>query len=175
MDKYMLRFIYSLLAFAAIIIPGPIVPLISLAIGIGILIYKLKAAKESREGFDILKIDVIWLIIVLVIDIAFFGLRISIESTYNRDNSSYKSSVEQEMTASEFAETVISLYRVKNSSLFYSEKNNSKTIRSGFKSYLQNDLEMNDVTIKGKNVICYYENEKIVFTVDDNEISFNIK
>lgn len=170
----MFRFVYLLLVFASIIIPGPIVPLISFAIAIGMLIYKIKAAKESQEGFQMLKLDIIFIIIILIMDIAFFGLRISIESSYNRSNYS-QTSIKKEMTASEFAETVITLYRVENSSLFYSEKNNTKTIRNGFKSYLQNNLEMDDVTIKGKNVICYFGDEKIVFNIEDNNISFSIR
>lgn len=170
----MFRFFYSILAFASIIIPGPIVPMISLVIAIGMLIYKLKAAKESREGFEMLKFDIIMIIVILVMDIAFFGLRISIESSYNRNNNS-QASIEEEMTASEFADAVISQYRAENFYLFYSEDNNTKTIKSGFKSYLQNDLKMDDVTIKGKNVICYYGDEKIIFTVDDNDISFKVK
>lgn len=169
----MYRFIYSILAFASIIIPGPIVPMVSFVIAIGILIYKIKAAKESKEGFDLLKIDIIMIIIVLVIDIGFVALRISIENSYNRSN--YSQTSKEQMTSSEFAETVIFQYQMENISLFSNGENNTKTIRSGFKEYLQNDLGLDNVTIRGKNVICYFEDEKIVFTVDDNDISFSIK
>ena len=173
MQKYMYRFIYSILALASIFMPGPIVPMISLVIAIGILVYKIKLAKESKEGFDMLKVDIIMIIIVLVIDIGFVALRISIENSYNRSN--YSQTSKEQMTSSEFAEAVIWQYQVKNTSLFLNGENNTKAIRSGLEQYLKNDLGLDDVTIKGKNVICYFENEKIIFTVDDNEISFNIK
>ena len=173
MDRYMYRFIYSMLAFASIIIPGPIVPMVSLAITIGLLVYKIKAARESKEGFDMLKIDIIILIVVLVVDVGFAVLRISIENSYNGYN--YSQTGKQQMTSSEFAEAAISQYTTKNFFLFFNGENNTKTIRSGFKEYLQNDLGLDNVTIKGKNVICYYNSEKIVFTVDGNDIDFNAK
>lgn len=43
-DKHMMKFVYALLGFASIIIPDPIIPIISLVIAISLLVYKIKRA-----------------------------------------------------------------------------------------------------------------------------------
>ncbi len=58
-DKHMFKFVCALLGFASIIIPGPIIPIVSLVIAISLLVYKIKRAKKSPEGFEALILDII--------------------------------------------------------------------------------------------------------------------
>ena len=169
----MMKFVYVLLGFASIIIPGPIVPIISLIIVISLLVYKIKRAKESTEGFEELMLDIVIIIIVLVINIGFFVMRISIENEYSKYD--YLSSSSQEMTASEFAETAIVTYQIGNLSQFTDEGNHINAIKSGFKSFLQNDLEIKDVKVNGNKITCNLEMDIIIFTITKNDIKYSIK
>ena len=41
-DKHMFKFVCAMLGFASIIIPGPIVPIVSFIIAIAMFVYKIK-------------------------------------------------------------------------------------------------------------------------------------
>lgn len=172
-NKYMFQLVCALLGFASIIIPGPIVPIISLIIAISLLVYKIKRAKESPEGFESLMMDVVIIIIVLVINIGFFVTRISIENEYNKYN--YSSSSSQDITASEFAETAIFTYQIGNLSQFTDKGNHLDDIKSGFKSFLQNDLEIQNVKVNGNKITCNIGADTIIFTITKNDIKYSIK
>lgn len=172
-DKHMFKFVCALLAFASIIIPGPIIPIISLIIAIAMLVYKIKLAKESPEGFEALMLDIILIVIVLVIDIGFFAMRISIENEYNKYD--YSSTSSQEMSTSDFAETAISVYKLGNISQFSDNGNHQNAIKRGFTTYLKNDLDVTDVNIKGNRITCNIGTDKIIFTITKNDIKYTIK
>ena len=170
-DKHMFKFVCALLGFASIIIPWPIVPIVSLVIAIAMLVYKIKAAKESPEGFEALMLDIVLIIIVLVIDIGFFAMRISIEHEYNKYNYSSSSS---EYSTSDLAEMIITSYKIDNSSKFGSGAN-INTIKSGFKTYLEKELELTNVTMNGNKITCYIDMEQVIFTVTKNDINYTVK
>lgn len=172
-DRHMMKFVYALLGFASIIIPGSIVPIVSLIIAIAMLVYKIKKAKESPEGFESLMLDIIIIVIVLVVDIGIFAMRISIENEYNKYN--YSSSSKQEMTASDFAETAILAYQMGNLSQFSDEGNHLNAIKSGFTTYLKEELGITNTTVKGNKITCSVGNDTIVFTVTKNDIKYSIK
>lgn len=172
-DKYMFKFACAMLGFASIIIPGPIVPIISFVIAIAMFVYKIKQAKESPEGFESLKLDIIIIIIIMVIDIGFFALRISIEHEYNKYD--YSSSSSQEMSASDFAENAINVYEIGHLAQFSDERNHLAEIKSGFTSYLKNELELSDVTVNGNKITCKFNYDTIIFTVTKNDIKYSVK
>lgn len=172
-DRSMLKFVYALLGFASIIIPGPIVPVVSLIIAIALLVYKIKQAKESPEGFEALMLDIIIIVIVLVVDIGIFAMRISIENEYNKYN--YSSSSQQEMTASDFAESAILAYQIGNLSQFSDEGNHQSAIKSGFSKYLRDELGISDISINGNKITCKIGTDTIIFTITKNDIKYSIK
>ncbi len=172
-DKYMFKFVCALLGFASIIIPGPIVPIISFIIAIALFIYKIKKAKESPEGFEALMLDIVVIIIIIVIDIGFFAMRLSIEHEY--DKYDYSSSDSQEMTASEFAETAIVAYQIGNLSQFSDDANNLNAIKTGFKSYLEDELGITDITVKNNKITCNVKSDTIIFTIKKNDIKYSVK
>ena len=129
-DKHIFGFVCALLCFASIIIPEPIIPIISFIIAIAMFVYKIKLAKESPEGMKSLMLDLVIIIIVIVIDIGFFAMRISIWNEYNKYD--YSSSSSQKYSTSDLAQMVISSFKIENSSLFGSEAN-INTIKSRFK------------------------------------------
>ena len=172
-DKHMFKFICALLGFASIIIPGPIIPIISFIIAIAMFVYKIKQAKESPEGFESLMLDIVIIVIIIVIDIGFFSMRISIEHEYNKYD--YSSSNSQEMTASDFAETAIAAYQLGNLSQFSDSGNHLNAIKSGFTSYLKDELEITDVNVKGNKITCNIGSDTIIFTITKNDIKYSIK
>lgn len=172
-DKHMFKFVCALLGFASIIIPGSIVPMISLIIVISMLVYKIKRAKESPEGFEALMLDIILIIIVLVMDIGLFAMRISVEHEYNKYN--YSSSSSQEVTASDFAETAIAAYQLKNLSQFSDSGNNLVAIKKGFTGYLKKEIGISNVSINGNRITCNIGTDQIIFTVTKNDIKYSIK
>lgn len=173
-DKHIFKFVCALLAFASIIIQGPLVPMISLIIAIAMLVYKIKKAKESPEGFEDLMLDIICIVIVFIISIIFFAIGISAEyDEYNRHD--YLSSDSQEMTASDFAETVITAYQLDNFSQFSDSGNHQTEIKNGFSSFLKDELDISDVSVKGNRITCNIGTEQIIFTVTKNDIKYNIK
>lgn len=171
-DKNMLKFVCVALGFASIIIPGPIIPIVSLIVAIGLLVYKIKRAKESPEGFEALMIDIILIIIVVVVDIGFFAMRISVDNTYNKYNSS---SNREEMTISELAETIITSYKMENLDQFSEDKNHLKAIRSGFTNFLKDELEIQEVSVNGNKITCNLDTDTIIFVVTKNDIKYSIK
>jgi len=172
-DRHMFKFVCALLGFFSIIVPGPIVPIIAFVIAISMLIYKIKLARESREGFESLMLDIVIIIIVLIIDISFFVIRISATNEYNKYD--YSSSSSQEVSAEDVAEVAIASYQIENLSQFTGEGNHVNAIKSGFKSYLQNELEIQDVTVKGNKITCNIGADTIIFTITKNDIEYSIK
>ena len=172
-DKHMFKFICALLGFASIITPGPIIPIISFIIAIAMFIYKIKQAKESPEGFESLMLDIVIIVIIIVIDIGFFAMRISIEHEYNKYD--YSSSNSQEMTASDFAETAIAAYQLGNLSQFSDSGNHLNAIKSGFTSYLKDELEITDVNVKENKITCNIGSDTIIFTITKNDINYSVK
>jgi len=172
-DKHIFKFVCALLAFASIIIQGPLVPIISLIIAIAMLVYKIKRAKESPEGFEQLMLDIICIVIVLVMNVIFFAIRISAEYEYNRHN--YLATGSQEMTSSDLAETIIAAYKLDNFSQFSDSGNHQNEIKNGFSSFLKDELDISDVSVKGNRITCNIETEQIIFTVTRNDIKYNIK
>lgn len=173
-DKHMFKFICALLGFASIIIPGPIIPIISFIIAIAMFVYKIKKAKESPEGFESLMLDIIIIVIVIVIDIAFFAMRVSIENDFNRKYN-YSTSTSLSSEFSEAIEGAIASYMIQNYDLFSSSKNNVNKIKSGFSSYLRNDLELDDVTVQGNNIICNIGDKTVTFKITKNDIAYSIE
>lgn len=171
-DKHMFKFICALLGFASIIIPGPIVPIVSLIIAIAMLVYKIKAAKESPEGFEALMLDIVLIIIVLVVDIGFFAMRISIQNEYN-DKYNYSSN-SSEYSTSDLAQMIITSYKIEHSSQFTNGTNIS-TIISGFKTYLEKEMEITNVTMNGNRITCYIGTDQVIFTVTTSDIKYIIK
>ena len=112
-DKHMLRFVYVLLGVFSIMIPGSIIPMVSLIIAICFIVHKIKRAQESPEGLQEVMFDVIILVIVIVINISFVVMRIAIEKEYGFLDK-YSSSQEEEMTTEELAETLIVTYQIGN-------------------------------------------------------------
>ena len=151
-DKHIFKFVCILLGVFSIFLPGPIIPIISFIIGIGMLIYKIKCVKESPEGFEALMIDIILIIIVIVIDIGFFAMRISIESEYDKYN--YSSSSSQKYTIEELAESTISVYKMGHLSQFTDKANNLNKIKKEFKVFLEEEVGLTDFTVN-KNDITY--------------------
>ena len=172
-DKHMFKFICAILGFASIIIPGPIIPIISFIIAIAMFVYKIKQAKESPEGFASLMLDIVIIVIIIVIDIGFFAMRISIEHEYNKYD--YSSSNSQEMTASDFAETAIAAYQLGNLSQFSDSGNHLNAIKSGFTSYLKDELEITDVNVKENKITCNIGSDTIIFTITKNDIKYSVK
>lgn len=169
-DKNMFKFVCALLGFASIIIPGPIVPIISLVIAISMLVYKIKRAKESPEGFEELMIDIIIIVVVLVIDIGFFAMRISIDNKYD-----YSSSSSEEITSSDFAQTAILAYKISNPSQFSDKGNHQNSIKNGFVTYLKENIGIQDVSVKGNKITCKMGTDTIIFTTTKNDIKYDIK
>lgn len=169
MDKSMYKFIYAFLGLCSIIIPGPIVPIGCLVVAIAILVMKIKAAKESREGYEALMFDIICIVIVLVISLGLSIYRISLEVDYMKNNSSSTSGSE------EIAEAAILIYKTDNISQFKEGSNNINAIKRGFKTYLQNELRIQDVKVKNNQITCTIGTEKIVFTITKNDITFNVE
>ena len=172
-DKSMRKFIWIFLGVASIFIPGPIIPIISFLICFSLLIYEIKRAKESPEGFESLMIDIIIIVIVLVVDIGIFAMRISIENEYNKYD--YSSSSSEEMTVSDFAENAILAYQLGNLSQFSDDGNHQSAIKSGFSTYLRDEIGLTDVTINGNKITCNMGTDKIIFTVTKNDIKYSIK
>ena len=172
-DRHMFKFVCAMLGFASIIIPGPIVPIISFIIAIAMFVYKIKQAKESPEGFESLMLDIIIIVIIIVIDIGFFAMRISIEHEYNKYD--YSSSSSQEMSASDFAENAIAVYGIGHLAQFSDEGNHLAEIKSGFTSYLKNELGLSDVTVNGNKITCKFNYDTIIFTVKKNDIKYSVK
>lgn len=172
-DKYMFKVICAILGFASIFIPGSIVPLVSFVISIVMLVYKIKRAKESPEGFDLLMADIVIVIIVLIVDIGFFAMRIAIDKEYGNHN--YSSSSSQEMSATEFAENSIAVYEIGHLAQFSDKGNHLAEIKSGFTEYLENDLGISDVSLKGNKITCTFNTDTIVFTVTKNNIKYTVK
>lgn len=171
-DRHMFKFVCALLGFASIIIPGPIIPIISFVIAIAMFVYKIKRAKESPEGFESLMLDIVIIVIVIIVDIGFFAMRISIENEYNKYN--YSSSSSSEYSTSDLAQLIVTSYKIDHSSQFGSGTN-INTIKSGFKRYLESEMDLTNVTISGNNVICYIGSDKVIFTVTTNDIKYTIK
>lgn len=171
-DKHIFKFVCALLAFASIIIQGPLVPIISLIISITMIIYKIKKAKESPEGFEELMLDIICIVIVLVMNIIFLAIRISAEYEYNRHD--YLSSDSKEMTASDLAETVIAAYKLDNFSQFSDSGNHQTEIKNGFSSFLKDELDISDVSVKGNRITCNIGAEQIIFIVTKNDIKYRV-
>lgn len=171
-DKYMFKFVCTMLGFASIFIKGPIIPIISFIIAIAMLVYKIKRAKESPEGFSSLMLDIIIIVIVILIDIGFFAMRISIEHEFNKDNKSSISS--QNYSTSDLAQMIVTSFETENSSVF-GKNANINTIKSKFKAYLKNELDITDTTINGNKVTCYIGLDQVTFTVTKNEIKYSVE
>lgn len=172
-DKQIFRFVCALLAFACIIIPGPIIPIISLIISIGMLIHRIKLVKEGSVGFEVLFIDIVLIITVLVISIGFSVSRIAIENEYNKYI--YSSNSSDEMDIDDFAQTAIYIYQLGNISQFSDNENHQTAIKNGFYTYLTNDLGFTDVSIKGNKITCNIGTDTIIFTITKNDIKYTIK
>lgn len=173
-DKHMLRFVYVLLGVFSIMIPGPIIPMVSLIIAICFIVHKIKRAQESPEGLQEVMFDVIILVIVIVINISFVVMRIAIEKEYGFLDK-YSSSQEEEMTTEELAETLIVTYQLGNLSQFEEKGNHIAEIKKGFKKFLQDEMGIVDVTLKGNKITCNLDGETIIFTIIRNDITFDIK
>jgi len=171
-DKHIFKFVCACLGFASIIIPGPIIPIISFIIAIAMFVYKIKKAKESPEGFESLMLDIIIIVIVIIVNIGFFAMRISIENEYNKYN--YSSSSSQEYSTSELAQLIVTSYEIENSSQFGSGAN-INTIKSRFKAYLEKELELTNVKTSGNKVSCYIGTDQVTFTITKNDIKYTVK
>lgn len=175
-DKYIFKFVCAILAVASIMIPGLIVPVISFVVAIALLIYKFKQGKDSPEGFELLMLDIVCIIILIIVDIGFFAFRISVAHEYSKYNSStYSLGSSQEMSSEDVAEKAIYAYKTINYSQFSGSGNHLSAIKSGFLSFLKNDLEISDATINGNKITCTVGFDKIVFLVTRNDIKYNIE
>lgn len=180
-DKHLFKFICAFLGLMSIFIEGPLIPMISFVIAIGMLIYKIKCAKESPEAYQALMLDIILVIIVLVIDIVFFIMQISIlgsvesQMSLFSNDSAVVDTNDSSMTLPEILDTAISLYKLGNLSQFSGDKNNSGAIKAGFSDYLENELGFTNVNVKGNKITCTFGTDEITFTVTKNDIKYKIK
>ena len=133
----------------------------------------VSAIIEVMQGSDDFLDSIIIIAIVIVIDIGFFAMRISIEHEYNKYD--YSSSSSQEMSASDFAENAINVYEIGHLAQFSDERNHLAEIKSGFTSYLKNELELSDVTVNGNKITCKFNYDTIIFTVTKNDIKYSVK
>ena len=172
-DRHVFKFVCALLGFASIIMPGPIIPLVSLVIVIGMLIYKIRRAKESPEGFESLMLDIVIIVIVIVIDIGFFAMRIAIENDYDKYHYTSSSS-SQEYSLSDLADMAIQTYKMGHLAQF-DGKTNVNTIKNGFKNFLEEEMVMADISISGNKVVCKIGTQQIIFTVSKNDIKYTVK
>ena len=85
------------------------------------------------------------------------------------------SSSSEDMTVSELAEAAILVYKIDNMSQFESSSNNINAIKNGFKTYLQKELEIQDVKVNKNKITCTLGTEKIIFTVTKNDITFSVE
>ena len=77
-DKNITKFAYGILVLASIIIDGPLVPILSMALAIGVLAYKLKVAKNNPADNMDFMLDVLILGIVIVVNIVLAFLRFGV-------------------------------------------------------------------------------------------------
>ena len=171
-NKHTFKFICTFLGILSVFIDGPLIPIISFAIAIALFVYKIKLAKESPEGFSSAMLDILIIVIVIIVDIGFFALRISIENDYNY----YTSGSSEKYSTEELVEFLIGDYKIKNLSQFSNtQSNNVNEIRKGFKTYLQEQSGFADVTVKGNKIACNFGMERIIFTITNNNITYEIK
>lgn len=169
-DNGLFRFYYILLTVASIIIPGPIIPMIGAVLLIVLCIYKFKRAKESPEGFHSLMLEIVFIVILIIIEVAFFALRISAENSVKVNKYSTESS--QEYTISDLADITIETYKLMNPSVFDGKTEVSK-IRGDFKDFIQDYWEVDDITIKGNKIICTIDDQKVAFSVSKKNITYS--
>lgn len=168
-DKHISKFFYVFLGLASVFIPGPLIPIISFIIAVCMLVYKVKRAKESPEGFESLMIDIALIVIVIVVDIGLFVLEVAVVKDYNKYN--YSSSSSKEMTAEETMQEVIDTY------LDVALEDSNRTQKSmvdGFALYLEL-CGIKDINVKGNKITCNVGTGTIVFTVTKNNIKYKIK
>lgn len=175
MDKNrdMFEFVYILLGFLSIFTSGPVVPFICLIIAISIVIYKVKRAKESIQGFEALKRDIIFIIILLVIDIGFFAMEISVQNEYNKHD--YSSSNSQEMSTSDIAKELISVYKANNPSQFSKKGNHQEEIKTGFSNFLKKEIGKDYITVIENIIFCGSGDNRITFEITKNNIKYSTK
>jgi len=142
-----------------------------------LLFQKIKRARESPEGFEELKVDIIIIAIMLLLNIGVSAFKLSIANDYKRyfPNSQVSQTKQQEENAAEFAEKAILLYEVQNESLFTGEYNRNKTILNGFTTFLKETAGIPNVYKNKNQIICTNENIRIIFTVANNEITYAIQ
>lgn len=172
MKKHMYKFIYILIAFCTIIIPGPIIPIICLLIAIGILMSRISAAKKSKEASKKLKLDIILILIVVIVCVIFSVIRISAEIEHKKNS---PITITRTMTASEFAEKAIDTYRMNNSSQFIEKGSHFSEIKKGFMTFLKDDLQIKDIQEDRNKLTCTVKKEEITFEITKNNIEFSIK
>ena len=173
-DKYIFKFICVLLGTCSIFIRGPIIPIISVIVAIGMLVYRIKKSKESPEDHADFMLDVMLVAIVIIINIVLLTMFFIVENHID-SNDNYSSSSSQELSASEFAETVIFDYQLKNFEQFSEKGNHLNAIKKGFTSYLKEDLGLSDVTVNGNKITCTWKEKTVIFTVSKNDISYSVK
>ena len=146
-DKYIFKFICVLLGTCSIFIRGPIIPIISVIVAIGMLVYRIKKSKESPEDHADFMLDVMLVAIVIIINIVLLTMFFIVENHID-SNDNYSSSSSQEYL---------------------------NAIKKGFTSYLKEDLGLSDVTVNGNKITCTWKEKTVIFTVSKNDISYSVK
>lgn len=172
-DKGMIKFIYAFLSFVAIFTPGPIFPIGISILFVGLLIYKIKRAKESPDAYLSLMFDIAIIVVVILVNIGILALRISVEKKHGVDSISSFSGISQELDSKDVAEYLISEFKTNNPKIF---NNNAKeyVIKNRFKTFLEDEYDFFDIVENGNTITCSPLDEKITFTISKTGITYTI-
>ena len=172
-DKNITKFAYGILVLASIIIDGPLVPILSMALAIGVLVYKLKAAKNNPADSMDFMLDILILGVVIVVNIVLAFLRFGVIYSVSKHSSRTASSSYETFTVEDFATSAISSFKTK---LMTGEIDNGYTsIKNGFKAHLE-EAGVENVVLKNNKVTCTVGTDTIVFTIkQDGNITYKIK
>ena len=172
-DKHIYTMISALVGICCIIMQGPVVSIICLTVTIGMLIFAIKTAKESREGFEMVMLDILSIGLALLLSLVFsiYQIAITLEYQKNPNNlSNYGSSSSQGITVDDLARTVIFEYQLEK----MSQTGNGDYTANGFKNFLQTEIEIPNVKVNGNTVTFNVNSNQVVFTVTKKDIKYKI-
>lgn len=176
-DGNLSKFIYAILGVASIIIPGPAIKIAVFVIAVAMLIYEIKKAKESPEGFESATWSVVILVGILIFDLGFTVLWWGVQSDYNKYNytqTSSSASIDDDMSPEELAEAAVVTYKLGHLAQFVEKENHQNEIKSGFMEFLENDIGISNIEAKGNKLTCVIAGNKIIFTITKSDIKYTV-
>ena len=175
-DGNLSKFIYAVLGFASIIIPGPAIKIVVFVIAVAMLVYEIKKAKESPEGFESATWSVVILVGILIFDLGFTALWWGVQNDYNKYNYVQTSSSDSldDMSPEEFAEAAVVAYKLGHLVQFVEKENHQSEIKSGFMEFLENNIGINNIEEKGNKLTCVIDGKKIIFTITKSDIKYTV-